>query len=169
MQAIRTAQALADDPPNIYLSSLCIDFDMNAGDHYAKSGYDTMGARMANAVLRHLGDVDHHRGPTVTSATFAGGRATVDVTLMHRGGADIAPASGITGFSVLDDGNEVTINAATRKDATTVRLQLQTAVQGVGTLRYLYGKFPDITALVVDDSPLALPLEPTTAALTIGE
>jgi hypothetical protein len=52
-----------------------------------------------------------------------------------------------------------------------VRLTLSTSISAGHTvaLRYLYGMMPDISGLVKDNSPLALPLENTTADVMVSE
>ena len=91
------------------------------------------------------------------------------MTLNHRGGTDITPATGITGFEVFDNGSSVTIQSAVRYAADAVRLTLSRSISSghTVTLRYLYGMTPNVSGLVKDNSPLALPLENTTADLTV--
>ena len=92
------------------------------------------------------------------------------MTLNHRGGTDITPATGITGFEVFDNGSSVTITSATRYAANAVQLTLsRTILSGhTVTLRYLYGMTPNVTGLVKDNSALALPLENTTVTITVS-
>jgi hypothetical protein len=89
------------------------------------------------------------------------------VTIIHRGGGDFTPDSGITGFGVLDDDSLVGIVRADKVDQTHIRLTLSRPVAGTGSLRYLYGKAPDVAGPVRDNTPLRLPLEPTTQPVPI--
>ena len=69
---------------------------------------------------------------------------------------------------MLDGAASVPLASVVRGDASTIRITLTTAIKGVGSVRYLYGKLPlqTLSNTVHDDSPLALPLEPTTRDLT---
>jgi hypothetical protein len=93
----------------------------------------------------------------------------VIVTLNHRGGTDITPAMGITGFEVFDNSSSVTIQSAARYTTDAVQLTLSRSISSghTVTLRYLYGMTPNISGLVKDNSSLALPLENTTADLMV--
>ncbi len=94
------------------------------------------------------------------------------MTLNHRGGTDITPATGITGFEVFDNGSSVAIQSGVRYASDAVRLTLTSSIAAghTVTLRYLYGMTPDVSGLVKDNSaPLALPLENTTADVTVNE
>jgi hypothetical protein len=95
----------------------------------------------------------------------------VEVQIDHWGGNDITPVSGITGFSVLRNGSPVGITSANRMSADRIRLTLASPIP-MGTtakLRYLWGSNPDTSALVKDNSSLALPLENTTADITVAD
>jgi len=125
--------------------------------HYTGAGYETIAARYAQTILKLLGDVAYGgAGPRIVSATLS--IATVNVHLGHDGGTDFTPASGITGFEVLDDGTPVTVSSAARLDANTIALELASVPAGSVTLRYQYGETPDISGVVKDNSALALPL-----------
>ena len=164
LQPIRSAQLLSDDGANIYLAATAIDVDIDGTDHYAKASHDTLGPRIANAIKYHYGVATYYRGPAIVSAAYTDeGKASIDVRLSHRGGADFTPTSGINGFQVLDDGVAVTLGAVVRKDASTITIALPSAIVGTATVRYLYGKLPtnSLTGAIHDDTPLHLPLEPT--------
>lgn len=167
MQPIRVAQHDSDNPPAIYLAATAVDLDVDGTDHYRKASYDTLGKRIAAAIAGHYhapGAPTAYRGPSITSVAWGADRMTIDVHLTHRGGDDFTPAAAINGFVVLDSGAAVAIATATRKDASTITLTLATPIVGTGVVRYLYGKLPfqTLANTVHDDSPLALPLEPTT-------
>ena len=125
--------------------------------HYTGAGYETIAARYAQTILKLLGDVAYGgAGPRIASATLSD--TIVTVRLAHDGGTDFTPASGITGFEILDDGAPVTITSASRLDADRISLGLSAAPAGTVTLRYQYGETPDISGFVKDNSALALPL-----------
>ncbi len=167
---IRSAQHDLDDGANFFLAATEMEFERKDTAHYKKAGMDEIGRRVANSILYYYGESDYYRGPYIVSADYADDtRQVVDVTIAHRGGTDITPQSGITGFSVLDNTTEATITSAQRQDATTIRLTLSTPIAGSGSVRYLFGLNPPHTNIVKDNTPLALPLENTTEALMIGD
>jgi hypothetical protein len=173
MQAIRVAQQQADDPPRIYLAATAIDLDVDATDHYVKATQDELGRRIAAAVAYHYqtpGAPLAYRGPEIASVSYGdASRMLVDVHLTHRGGRDFAPAQGINGFVVLDDGVPVPLSSVVRRDQATIRIALEAPLAGAGSVQYLYGKLPfeTLSQTVHDDSSLALPLEPTPSDLVL--
>ncbi len=175
MQEIRAAQLLSDDPSNnLYLAASCIDVSVRQqlnDDHYYQDAYDTIGARIGNCIAYYYGKSDYYRGPYIASAQLSVDRTSIDVSISHRGGNDLAPDSGITGFDVLDSsGNLLTITSTVKIDSGKLRINLSTAApEGQISLRYLYGKSPNITGAVHDNSSLQLPLEPTAAPLVVSE
>jgi hypothetical protein len=173
MQAVRVAQHDADDPPRIYLAATAIDLDVDETDHYGKATLDELGRRIAAAIAYHYGAAgapSAYRGPEIVSAAYADeSRTVIDVRLSHRGGSDFAPVAGIEGFEVLDDGALAPLSSVARRDAATIRITLENAIAGSGSVRYLYGKLPfqTLSNAVHDDSRMALPLEPTTSDLLL--
>ncbi|WP_349743919.1 sialate O-acetylesterase [Roseateles cavernae] len=129
------------------------------GIHHTASAFTKLGQRCAQAILVALGLESYDRGPRIASATQVNS-TTVDVDLVLTAPATtVAPASGITGFRVLDAGAPVTITSATRQSATKVRLVLAAPLSGAPTVQYLYGATPDVATPLIDDATLALPLE----------
>lgn len=166
---IRSAQHDLDDGENFFLAATEMEFERKDTAHYKKAGMDEIGRRVANSILYYYGESDYYRGPYIVSADYADEtRQVVDVTIAHRGGSDITPQSGITGFDVWDNTAKATIASAERKDATTIRLTLSAPISGSGSVRYLFGLNPPHTNIVKDNTSLALPLENTTEALMIG-
>lgn len=169
-QAIRNAQLSRDNGTNILVCT-AHDLVLNAdGVHFQSvGGFTLLGPRFSNALAFYLGGSTYYRGPAIISAAYTDGTKTViDVTLTHRGGTTFTPTSGITGFVILDGGSPATISSAVRQSSIVVRLTLSGAISGTGTLRYLYGKNPTVSALVVDNTALALPLEGTSSDLTVN-
>lgn len=173
MQAIRAAQLLSDDPSNsLFLAASCIDVSVRPNDdHYFQDAYDAIGARIANAIAYHYGKAKFYRGPYITSAKLSKDRKSIDVTVSHRGGSDLTPESGITGFDILDStGAILPVTSAIKIEPTKLQINLNAAApSGQVSLRYLYGKSPDITGAVRDNSLLKLPLEPTALPIVISE
>ena len=135
--------------------------------HFTVSSLDIIGQRMANAIMYYYGDSDYYRGAYISSAEFAEGGNAIDVHITHRGGTDFTPESDITGFTVYDDGKEVEVISAEKTSSETIRLTFEQPITGIGTLRYLYGKTPDISGMIKDNTPLALPKEGTTDDILI--
>ena len=175
MQAIRAAQLLSDDPNNnIYLAASCIDVSVRSernDDHYYQDAYDTIGLRIGNCIAYYYGKSDYYRGPYIASAILSEDRMFIDVSISHRGGNDLTPDSGITGFDVLDStGVTLSISSVVKIESTKLRINLSSAApSGQISLRYLYGKSPNITGAVHDNSSLQLPLEPTAEPIIVFE
>jgi hypothetical protein len=169
LQEIRKAQWESDDPPNVYLAALCIDLAVRPNDdHYFQDAYDTIGARIGNSIAYHYKKSPYFRGPSIASAKIGADRASIDVSIAHRGGNDLTPELGITGFEVLGSSGALPIASVTKVDATTIRIKLADAPPaGSIVLKYLNGKSPNITGAVHDNSPLRLPLEPTATPVPV--
>ena len=168
--AIRNAQHDLDNGVNIFMAATAMDQPRMDDVHYTIPGLNAIGGRMAHTVKYYLGATSYYRGPAINSAVFSDrNRSQVIVTLNHRGGTDITPAMGITGFEVFDNSSSVTIQSAARYATDAVQLTLSRSISSghTVTLRYLYGMTPNISGLVKDNSPLALPLENTTADLMV--
>jgi hypothetical protein len=139
--------------------------------HYDTPQQTVLGTRQANAIKYYYGQSSYYRGPSISSAYFSdGNRNQVIVTINHHGGNDITPATGITGFLVFDNGASVTITTAARYASNAVSLNLSNSIPAdhTVTLRYLWGTTPVVTGLVKDNSGLALPLENSTADITVS-
>jgi hypothetical protein len=168
--AVRNAQHDLDNGEDIFMAATAMDQPRLDHVHFTTQGLDAIGGRVAQTIKYYFGATSYYRGPVITSASFVGGtRGIVDVQIDHWGGDDIAPVSGITGFSLLNDGSPVNITSAVRMSADRIRLTLGSAIlQGATVkLRYLWGSDPDTSALVKDNSSLELPLENTTADITV--
>ncbi len=157
-QAIQDAHLeFCAETATAYVAGNFVDLAHGGQLHYTAAGYEAVAARYAQSILKLLGLVSSSgAGPRIAAASISG--ATVSVHLAHEGGSDFTPASGITGFDVLDDGVPATIVSAERQDGNTIVLALAAIPTGALTLRYQYGEAPDITGLVADNSALALPL-----------
>jgi hypothetical protein len=169
---VRSAQTEVDNGTNTFLAAISIDLPMapNNNWHYTKSGYNLIGARLANAIAFSLGNATVYRGPFVASAQFASAaRNEINVTLTHRGGSDFTPATGIVGFDVLDNGKYAPIKTASRASPNTIRLTLYNPATGPCGVRYKYGRAGSGENSVIDNSSLQLPLEPTTSIVPVSE
>lgn len=159
-EAIRDALVDAGDDANNYTVTT-LDLELQGDNlHPTPAGGAVSAQRMAQDFKEAFGLATSSRGPKVTAATKVD-NTTVDVTIIQDGGTDFTPASGITGFTAYDAGTPVAISAAVRLNATTVRLTLASSVAGDVTVRYGYGAFPDMSAPLVDNTSLTLPLQST--------
>ena len=169
---IRTAQALSDNGTDLFMGAVAADLTMapNNNWHYTKAAYNLIGTRLANAIAYSLGNATYYRGPTVASAQFSpGSRKEIIVTIAHRAGTDISPASGIVGFDVSDNGIYAPIQSAVRLSANTIKLTLHNPAAGACAIRYKYGRAGSGENAVHDNTPLQLPLEPTTAGIPVSD
>lgn len=156
-QAIRDAQqSVANTMPGVY-SVDAIDLAMLDDIHHTNAAYIISGQRIARAILAALGFVTTYRGPQHQSARFIG-PTSIELTLLPRGGTDITPPSGITGYRVNDDGTPVTISGVARTSPTTLVITLAAATAGAVTVDYQYGSNPVVTGAVFDNATPALPL-----------
>jgi hypothetical protein len=168
--AVRDAQHDLDNGVNIFMAATAMDQPRLDAVHYTCKGLNAIGERIAQTIKYYFGATSYYRGPTITFAYFAdANRNSVYVQIDHLGGNDITPASGITGFSLLSDGSPVGIIAAEHSDVDQIRLTLASAIPESSTakLRYLRNSNPNTSALVKDNSSLALPLENTTTDITV--
>ncbi len=142
-----------------HLAALSTDLENRGRQHLAPESYSTLGIRTAQTILYLLGKATYHRGPAIASVTRASDRV-IDIAILHRGGTDFTPWSGITGFEILSGQQPVSIASVTRKDAHTIRIELEDGAPASISVRYLYGAHPDTSNPVRDNTDLALPLEP---------
>ncbi len=168
--AVRDAQHDLDNGVNIFMAATAMDQPRLDAVHYTTKGLNAIGERVAQTIKYYFGASPFYRGPAITEANFSRTRDTIDVYIMHRGGNDITPISGITGFSVLVDGSPVGINLVTRVEAKLIQLTLTSAIPDTANvkLRYLRSSNPDTTTIVKDNSSLTLPLENTTIDITVN-
>jgi hypothetical protein len=159
-QWIRSAQMDAlKTIDECHLAALSLDLENRGRQHLAPASYTTLGIRTAQTILYLLGKAAYHRGPAVTAVTRESDR-TVDIAIRHRGGTDFTPGSSVTGFEVLAGEQLLPIAAASRRDSSTIRIELEDAVAVDFSVRYLYGAHPDTSNPVRDNTELRLPLEP---------
>jgi hypothetical protein len=170
--AVRNAQHDLDNGMEIFMAATAMDQPRIDDVHYTSQGLNAIGERIAQTIKYYLGAASYYRGPAITSAIFVdGNRNTVDIQIDHRGGNNITPVSSITGFSLLGNGSPVSVTSASRISADHIQLTLASAIPAGSTakLRYLWGSNPETSGLVKDNSSLALPLENTSADITVTE
>lgn len=170
---IRNAQHDLDDGKNFYLAATEMEFQRKDTAHFTTPGLNVIGERVANGILYYYGESDYYRGPYISRANYADGSCRViDVQITHRGGTNLSCAgSRVTGFSVLNGEKEYKIDTAVLLDADTIRLTLEEPVLDASnvSVRYLYGLNPDVSGIVKDNTPMALPLENTTVPVSVEQ
>lgn len=160
-ERIRDAQVdMSDNSPYNYGMST-IGFARADSIHFDYTALELIGIRQAQCVAHAYGLATYARNPRISGATLNG--SIIDVRIIHDGGTDIAPSTGITGFEALDNGVAATISTAVRLNANTVRLTLASTPTGPVTVRYGYGKLPDVSTLLRDNTALSLSLMTTDA------
>ena len=134
-----------------------VDQGMMDNYHIDVSGHMAMGLRFASVAGHILGAVTEYEFPSVVNFLIVGS-TTTDITLDIPTGTDFTPTTGIDGvFEVLIGGAWVETSGV-RQSSSIVRLTHQTGV--VDGSRCLWGKEPDITNIIKDNSALQLPVLP---------
>lgn len=130
-------------------------------DHLHQTGADCLKSadRYARSITTLLGVTTGYPKWDISSAATVNSTTTT-VTLAHGLGSDFTPTSGITGFEISgDNGGTWAACTGVRTDATTITLtHASVATTNARKLRYQYGKSCDVSALVLDNSSLAVPL-----------
>lgn len=167
---IRNAQHDLDDGENFFLAATEMEFQRKDTAHFTTPGLNVIGERVANGILHYYGESDYYRGPYISGANYAdGSNRVIDVQITHRGGTKLSCAgSRITGFSVLNGDKECKVESVTILDDDTLRLTLEEPASTVA-VRYMYGLNPDVSGIVKDNTPLALPLENTTKPVPVEQ
>jgi len=141
---------------------------LSDGIHQQDASYPIHARRLAANVIRHVNGQSMARGPSVTSIDTVSQTET-RVMLAHSTGTDFTPTTGITGFEVSTDGftSNVSISAVARVSASVIAITHAAAAAGSTLgLRLLANANPARSAPVKDNSTLALPVSPTSGALT---
>jgi Carbohydrate esterase, sialic acid-specific acetylesterase len=122
---------------DVLLAAEVYDQPLADSVHFTEEGYAVIGERLADRLLRGLGEsVTHAEGPEVTDVAFSGG--TITLTVTHDGGTTLngftstpvdATASSGSNFFRCFDGNgvELTISTVqvTAADEITITLALE--------------------------------------------
>ncbi len=148
--------------PSIVMSHSNMDETLLDGLHTNGAGSYKAGKRYARAVTTLL-------GLTTGYAKFAisGGAVVSDTTttisIVHGSGTDFTPSTGITGFEVSGDNGATWVTpTADRTNATTITLtHAALATDSNRKVRYQFGKSPDMSNPILDNSDMAAPLLPS--------
>jgi hypothetical protein len=141
-----------------YIGDCTVNFTLGSyGIHWTAAGYAKAGQMLAQTILYDKGYVSWYKGPTITGLNAVDSTHT-DILIQHSGGNDFTPTSSITGFTETCGGSALTISAAVRQTASSIRLT-HGACSGTRVATYMYGIYPNVAG-VVDNSTLTYPLEP---------
>jgi hypothetical protein len=165
-EGIRDAHAtVAADTGNSLIHVYGLEGDL----HLSVEGNRQVGRLIGHAFSSRYGVASAiGRGPIISGATKVS-NTIVDVTISHGKGTDFTPVTGITGIDLLDgSGTKVTLASAVRLNATTVRLTAAAVFTGNPTVRSGYGADPDVSAVLKDNTTLAVPLGATLADVVAG-
>lgn len=126
-------------------------------NHFFCAGYESAGNRYFQTIKYILGNATYYRGPYLLG--FQNTSSTITkVFIAHCGGSNFTySGSNITGFRILASGSSITISSAVQSDFQTI--QITHSAASVDTIQYMYGCYPSSTGIVLDNSPMALPLE----------
>lgn len=166
-QTIKNAQATANDNyANIHYSHSNMDATLLDSVHWDGASYGRSGKRYARTILALMGSISTRPKWFATAAERVS-TTTTRITVAHAMGSDFTPTSGITGFE-LTGNNGVSWVSATgaREDATHILLTHADLGTTERKIRYHYGKAPNITAPVLDNSSLVNLLNFTMTDLT---
>jgi hypothetical protein len=158
---IQDALSGAHDPVNgRYFSHSNIDAPLEDDVHYTDAFHATVNIpRYLQTIGVVYGDETDVPAWYVTAAAYESATETL-VTVTHSMGTDFTPTTDAVGFQVSDDGGGSWEDAdADRVDATTILLT-HASLGSTRLVRYLAGREPDISDLVLDNGALTSPLVP---------
>jgi hypothetical protein len=129
------------------------------GVHFSAVSYGRAGKRYARTVNTIRGVTSGYPKWSIASGAVVDGTTTT-IDLTHGPGTDFTPTSGITGFEASgDNGSSWVSCTGVRTSATRITLtHASIATTSARKIRYQFGKAPDVSAPVVDNSSLAVPL-----------
>jgi hypothetical protein len=165
---LRAAEMIATHDVNNYFGAHSYDLpQLSDGIHQAETSYPFHAARLAENGLAAMGlaGAVAARGPQIVAAAAVYTTRT-DITVAHSGGSDITPTVALTGFRVSFDGGNTSVPATgTRIDATHISLAHAASGGAVPTVTDFTGRSPDVATVAHDNSPRALPINPSTTGI----
>lgn len=146
---------------SVDLPTITNDFHMNA------ASYVVHAARGARNIAAKFGVGTASRGPSIVSGVGVD-NSTTDVTIVHDGGNDFTPTTGISSFLVSFDGfsTSVTPSSVSRLNSTTVRVTHVSGSGAAAQIAHLRGALPNRTAVLVDNQSPSFNLSPTETFIT---
>jgi hypothetical protein len=165
--ALRSAEMTVAQDANNHFSAQWYDLPQGDGIHMTGASLPIHAARIAENGLAALGlgGAVSETGPRVTAATAIYNTKT-RVTITHSRGTEFTPTAGLSGFLVSFDNGETLVSptAAVRVDATNIDLTHSASGGAAPTVYDFIGRAPSTTAIIKDNSPRTLPLNPSYSA-----
>ncbi len=138
--------------PNMHYSHSNMDATLVDGVHWDGSSYGRSGARYAQTIRVLMGSQSTRPRWYATAAARSSTTET-DITVVQDMGTDFTPTTGITGFEVSADNGVSWISATgARVSATSIRLNHADIGTVERLIRYQYGKTPNVSSAVIDNS-----------------
>ena len=165
---VRAAEMAVSKDANNGFYAHSLDLPTITNDfHLTAAGYNAHANRGAKNVAARFGFGTATRGPSIVSAVGVD-YTTTDVTIVHDGGTDFTPTSGISGFRVsFDDfATSVVPTAVARTSATKIRLSHANSGGAAARVAHLRGALPNVTAPVEDNQTPQFNLNPTETFIT---
>ena len=159
-QNIRRAQrSFAEQTANVFIAPTMLDLDRQDEAHYTAPDFQIQAARGARAVWFALGNSVNYIGPTIDRTESVSPTQT-DLIVKRSGGAGLTPQSGITSVEISTDNFNTIVANDSVELITPDRISVtHAALDPIRQVRYLYGRNPDNTGAVHDNSAELNPLE----------
>jgi hypothetical protein len=154
--------------PSVYYSHSNRDATYIDSVHLDAVSQGRNGKRFAKTVSELYAKTTGYPNWHIASAATVDATHT-DVTFVHGLGTDFTPTSNPSGFELSGDngGSWAAATSSARQSATVLRLtHSSVATNNNRKLRYQYGLNPDVSAPVVDNSTLSLPLDNSAGVIT---
>jgi hypothetical protein len=175
-QAREVQQEVAAAAADVLLAAEVYDQPLSDSMHYTEAAYTEIGERLANILLRDLGEtIIHASGPEVTGVNLSG--ATITLTVTHDGGTTLngysgtpvdATASSGDNFFRCFDGNGIEIPISAVSVTTANQITITLAFQPIANFT-LYGGYRAMEGVTDTDTFITdgtLPLRTFNTAIT---
>jgi hypothetical protein len=165
----REAEMLvSNNDANVRLGFSTYDLPTRDNTHQTEPSQVVTASRFAAQVLALVNGTAQKRAAYLTTAAAVSDTQT-DVSVVHVGGTDFTPTTGITAFRVFNSaGAELAVSAAIRQSATKVRITHASKAGGTGSVIYMPNALAaDDGTVLHDNSTLALPFDVTSSAIAI--
>lgn len=154
--------------PNIHFSHSNLTAVRLDTFHWNAASYGRSGLLSAQTVLTLMGLRTVRPNWTLDEAGERISTTRTRITLVHSLGNDFSPSIGITGFEVSNDfGDTWEPAVGTRQGGSTIDLDHIDLGTGTRLVRYQYGRNPDVSGAVRDNSSLTVPLQFTVATILV--
>jgi len=151
--------------PNAHYSHSNMDAVRVDDVHWTGASYGRSGQRYARTVQVLMGLQTSRPRLFATAAERVSGTRT-RIRIAHDMGTDFTPSSGITGFELSNDnGANWVVGTGSREDADDILVDHIELGASERLIRYQYGKLPNVSVPLKDNSSLAVPLNFTSTNL----